>query len=972
MKRILLFLITLLPVAGYSQFQDDFTDGDFTSNPVWNGDVSSFQVLSGELNSTNQVANSSFYLSTPSTLATNAQWEMYMKLDFSTSGANYVDVYLVSDASDLNSVAAAYFVRVGGTPDEISLYRNDAGTITKIIDGVDGRSQPASANNQFNLKISRDASNLWTLQDDNSGTSTNFVTEGTATDATYSSGSFFGIFIKQSTASFFGKHYFDDINAGLIAVDVTPPTVVSATAISSTQLDVLFSENVLQSSAEIFSNYAVDNGINNPASATLDGTNPALVHLSFATSFVSATTYTVTVNGVSDLAGNTITSGNAVTFSFTADITPPVLNSATATSSTQLDVNFSEDVELASSQTAANYSVDNSIGNPTSVVRDATDFSLVHLTFSNSFSDGINYTLIVNNLKDLAGNTINANSTAAFTFSTPSAAVPYDVVITEFMADPDPVIGLPPAEFAEIFNRSNKTFDLNGWKFSDAGSPHDLPSYILTPGSYLILCSPDNAAALSAFGNALGITSFPSLNNTGGDDVVIYDNNSVVIDKIHYDETWYHDATKVDGGWSIERIDPDFTCVSAANWKASVDPSGGTPGRVNSIDGSYTDVTSPRLTRACLQDSLHLSLFFSEPIPDSALSNIFNYSILQSGIVITGGVTAASAAPDGMSVLLSLLNSAATGDWDVVVSSTLSDCAGNHISTNQAPFGTAVPSSPGDIIINEVLFSVDNGATDFVEIYNVSSKIIDLGTLKINNYTSGGDPNSQVPLSTGCFVMFPSTYIALSDNASLIKAHYIILDENAFLDMDLPALRSDEDIVVLKNSGGEVLDSLHYYTDWHLPLLNDEHNVSLERLSFSRSTNDPSNWHSASETSGYATPGYRNSQQSEGGSGSSEIEILPEVFSPDNDGYNDVVNISFHFTTPGYVANVKVFDSKGRPVRKLVENTLLGNENTFSWDGINDNKEKARTGIYVFYIEVFNLEGDVKEYKKTCVLATRL
>jgi hypothetical protein len=185
-------------------------------------------------------------------------------------------------------------------------------------------------------------------------------------------------------------------------------------------------------------------------------------------------------------------------------------------------------------------------------------------------------------------------------------------------------------------------------------------------------------------------------------------------------------------------------------------------------------------------------------------------------------------------------------------------------------------------------------------------------------------------------------------------------------------LRTDEDIVVLKNTSGEAIDSLHYFADWHIPLLNDDHNVSLERLSFTRNTNDAGNWHSAAETAGFATPGYKNSQQSEGGNGSSDITIQPEVFSPDNDGHNDVVNILFHFTTPGYIANVKVFDSKGRPVRTLVENQLLGNDGNFSWDGFNDKSEKAHTGIYVLYIEVFNLDGDVKEYKKTCVLATRL
>jgi hypothetical protein len=307
---------------------------------------------------------------------------------------------------------------------------------------------------------------------------------------------------------------------------------------------------------------------------------------------------------------------------------------------------------------------------------------------------------------------------------------------------------------------------------------------------------------LSSFGNTLGITSFPSLNNTGGDDIVIYDNNSVVIDQLHYDETWYQDASKSGGGWSIERVDPDFTCASSFNWRAAVDPAGGTPGKINSVDGTYSDVTPPRLLRACLDDSVHLTLFFSEPVPDTALNNFQNYNVYQSDIIVPGNVTGASAAADGMSVTLTLLNSAASGYWTAVVSSTLSDCAGNHISTNEAPFGSPSPAVAGDILINEVLFSVDNGATDFVELYNASSKIIDIGSMKINNYSSDGHPNGEVQLSVGCFMMFPATYVALSESAALIKAHYTVLDENAFLDMNLPALRADEDIVVLKNGGG--------------------------------------------------------------------------------------------------------------------------------------------------------------------------
>jgi hypothetical protein len=45
----------------------------------------------------------------------DAQWEFFIDLRFATSGANYVDVYLMSDAADLTSGANGYFLRIGGT-----------------------------------------------------------------------------------------------------------------------------------------------------------------------------------------------------------------------------------------------------------------------------------------------------------------------------------------------------------------------------------------------------------------------------------------------------------------------------------------------------------------------------------------------------------------------------------------------------------------------------------------------------------------------------------------------------------------------------------------------------------------------------------------------------------------------------------------------------------------------------------------
>ena len=43
MKRVGLFvLISLLSSIVFAQFNDDFSDGDFTTNPVWSGTTSKF------------------------------------------------------------------------------------------------------------------------------------------------------------------------------------------------------------------------------------------------------------------------------------------------------------------------------------------------------------------------------------------------------------------------------------------------------------------------------------------------------------------------------------------------------------------------------------------------------------------------------------------------------------------------------------------------------------------------------------------------------------------------------------------------------------------------------------------------------------------------------------------------------------------------------------------------------------------
>ena len=299
-----------------AQVADNFTDGNFSANPIWTGNTADWIVNPAfQLQSNNTVANSSFYLSTASNLATTAQWDFYCNLSFNPSGANYVDVFLTASASDLSlTTTTGYFVRIGNTQDEISLYKKDAlGVVTKIIDGVDAVLN--NSNNVLNIKVVRNAANLWTLSRDITGTGNNYFVEGTVTDNTYISSAFFGVLVKQSTATFFQRHFFDDIQIQPFVPDVTPPAITSVTALTATTVDVLFNESVDLVSSQTTTSYVISNGVGTPATAVRDASNNPLVHLTFTSNIPALTNLTITINGVKDVSNNTLINGTA-SFSF--------------------------------------------------------------------------------------------------------------------------------------------------------------------------------------------------------------------------------------------------------------------------------------------------------------------------------------------------------------------------------------------------------------------------------------------------------------------------------------------------------------------------------------------------------------------------------------------------------------------------------------------------------------------------------
>ncbi|RYG19374.1 MAG: hypothetical protein EOO07_06980, partial [Chitinophagaceae bacterium] len=140
------------------------------------------------------------------------------------------------------------------------------------------------------------------MRDVNTGV--NFISEGTATDATYINQGFFGMLVKQSTSGFFQRHFFDDIHVQPFVPDIVPPTIRELTVLDDHHADLLFSEAVTVTSSQLSANYFVSDGIGFPMSAVRDAGNSSLVHLGFASAFPPRKYLTLETSAISDLSGN--------------------------------------------------------------------------------------------------------------------------------------------------------------------------------------------------------------------------------------------------------------------------------------------------------------------------------------------------------------------------------------------------------------------------------------------------------------------------------------------------------------------------------------------------------------------------------------------------------------------------------------------------------------------------------------------
>ena len=298
------------------------------------------------------------------------------------------------------------------------------------------------------------------------------------------------------------------------------------------------------------------------------------------------------------------------------------------------------------------------------------------------------------------------------------------------------------------------------------------------------------------------------------------------------------------------------------------------------------------------------------------------------------------------------------------------DCPGNIIQDAFKKLSFAIPEELGakDLLINELLFNPKPNGVDFVEVYNNSSKFISLNELKLANLDDGSVKNIEA-LSSSALIIEPNQFKIFTVDPTVLKNNYPLGDEENFVKTNLPSLPDDEGSIALISASGIVIDSFLYSKKLHSTLIKDEEGVSVERISLAQNTNLSSNWKSASSQSGFATPGFTNSNaRPELNPLDENVTIEPEVFAP-NSGSVDFAKINYAFDKNNFIANIKILDQQGRLVKTIANNETLGYSGFFRWDGNLEDGTKARIGYYIVWIDLFDDTGSVNTLRKRVVVA---
>ncbi len=555
------------------------------------------------------------------------------------------------------------------------------------------------------------------------------------------------------------------------------------------------------------------------------------------------------------------------------------------------------------------------------------------------------------------------------------------LVISEIMYGP-----VDEPEWVELYNATAESIDVKQWKVSNRFTANRYvvasSTVFVPPRGYAVIVK-DTALLAQRYGRLSGIVfqvpSLPTfLFNNSGDAVFVFDGRDFPMDSVRYAPAWGGN-----GGTSLERIDLLDEPGDSLNWSSSTDSMRATPVRENSVAALDHDLRA--MKNVTLSSPPHVPATLSVTV-----KNIGRMATSEFDVAFFDDRNRDSlAAPDefigGVHVARSLARNETlrvTAQWPDSppgihsVIARVEYTTDLRLANNSTIFSVKIGYEPRSVVVNEIMFAPFTNDAEYVEIVNASTIPVDLTGWKLSDRPGTTGSANEFSLSTQGEVLQPGRlFVIASDSSIFSRFRNLDTVQSGLLSVARQSslsLNNDGDAVIIRDATGGTIDSVAYVPAWHHPGVTDATGRSLEKISPALNSNDARSWSSCVLGVG-GTPGLANSIFMSALPTHASISCSPNPFSPDGDGREDFSVIHCELPTDVAVVNMRIFDAKGRLIRHLANNEPTGALRDIVWDGLDNERQKARMGIYVVLVEGLNERGgNVYSAKGVVVLAARL
>ncbi|MDR2284093.1 MAG: lamin tail domain-containing protein [Sphingobacterium sp.] len=523
-----------------------------------------------------------------------------------------------------------------------------------------------------------------------------------------------------------------------------------------------------------------------------------------------------------------------------------------------------------------------------------------------------------------------------------------DIVVNEIMANPKNG-QLPAVEYIELLNNSASVIDLLSIRLDVNKKSIQLPSYLLAPQQFVVLCPKEGEDLLANYGNVISFANWPSLNNSGAT-IAVY-RKDMLIEELSYQDSWHPGSAQKAGGWSLERINPNWKCNTAANWSSSMARRGGTPGSPNSIaDRAFlpkVEITTVNTIDKGIRIGFNMDRGF---LPHFEREHFR----IHPGNIIPTAVTWDE---DTEQLVLGLDEELKPQEVYTLSTKELDICGvtlqiADHLIFNQPKV------QYNDVVINEVLFNPLKTGSDFVELYNRTSLPINIQGWKLGNRI----------VSDEVLLLPAQGFLVLTaERDKIINTHANAMIERIHEMKSIPSYSNQQGIVTLFSPHG-LVDSFYYNVAMHAPWINNPKGISLERQSYDEDSNKPDNFKSAATIVGGSTPGFRNSTATDSLCKKNDIFLTSKTVSPDSDGFEDELEINYILNDSDYLFNLNIYAETGRLVNRLIRQESGGSEGKITWDCKDEKMQKSPSGHYIYWLEIYRENGAREIFKGAFII----